>query len=235
MKIQIIYLDNGIKFCLIQLKAFAVSKGIRIKTIVFSTFSQNGPIEQAGKTIIDQVYMSFIVNRFFERYWLYVKEAAVYIINYTFFSINPDLMNFYERWVRVVNYPEAYIKPSIRMLYIWVCYVYIYISNEKLQPRARKMISIVRFGKLYGYKRIYSKIYIVCLDNEKIIRVRDVRFYKRGVPGRNVEKEAFFEVVFDKETEELIFGTICFKTIFGSGKSPALRVSVILRFQEIEV
>jgi len=39
LKIQVIYLDNNIKFYLVQLKTFTTSKKIRIKTIIFSIFN----------------------------------------------------------------------------------------------------------------------------------------------------------------------------------------------------
>ncbi len=92
------------------------------------------------------------------------------------------------------------------------------------------MIPTIRFGRLYNYKKIYGKVYIVCLDNGKIIWVRDVRFYERSVFGGSVEKKALFKVVFDEEIEELIFRTIRFKTTLGSSKSPALQVLITLRF-----
>ncbi len=80
--------------------------------------NQNNLIERAGKTIIDQTYISFIANGLFKGHWLYIEEAAVYIINYILSSINLDSMNLYKHWVRIVNYPEAYIKPSICTLRI---------------------------------------------------------------------------------------------------------------------
>ena len=144
-------------------------------------------------------------------------------------------MSLYERWVRAINYLEAYIKPPIRTLCIWACCVYVYIGNEKLRPRVRKMMFIARLGRLYGYEGIYGKVYVVRLDNGKIIRVRDVRFYEGGVPGGGVEEEALPKVVFDEEAEELILGAVCFRTTFGSGESPVSRAPVTLRFQETEV
>ncbi len=179
--------------------------------------------------------MSLIANRLFKRYWLYIKEAAIYIINYIPSSINPNLMNPYKRWTRTVNYLETYIKLSIRTLCIQVCYTYIYIGNEKLRPRIRKMIPIVRFGKLYSYEEIYGKVYIVRLDNGKIIRVRDVRFYERDIFGESVEEKTLLEAVFDKETEKFTFRTICFKTTFGSSESLVLQTLMISRFQETEI
>ena len=91
-------------------------------------------------------------------------------------------------------------------------------------------MSIARFGRLYGYKRIYSKVYVVRLDNGKIIRVWNIRFYEGGVFGGGVEEEALFEAVFDEEAEEFIFGVVRFRTTFGSGESPVPRVPMILRF-----
>ena len=97
------------------------------------------------------------------------------------------------------------------------------------------MISTTRLEKLYGYKKIYNKVYIVCLNNGKIIRIRNVRFYEKGVLGGSVEEEAFFEAIFDKETEELIFRTIYFKTTFGSNESPVLRILITSQFQKTEI
>jgi len=48
-----IYLDNDIEFYPIELAVFVVKKGIHLKPIVLGVLSQNGPIEQVGKTIID--------------------------------------------------------------------------------------------------------------------------------------------------------------------------------------
>jgi len=92
------------------------------------------------------------------------------------------------------------------------------------------MISTARLGRLYSYKRIYGKVYIVCLNNRKIIRIRDVRFYKRSVPDGNIEEEALFKAVFNEETEEFTFRTIHFKTIFGSGKSLAPQTPITSQF-----
>ncbi len=97
------------------------------------------------------------------------------------------------------------------------------------------MISTTRLEKLYGYKKIYNKVYIVCLNNGKIIRIRNVRFYEKGVLGGSVEEEAFFEAIFDKETEEFTFGIVCFKTTFGFSESLILRISITLWFQKIEI
>jgi len=91
-----------------------------------------------------------------------------------------------------------------------------------LRLQVRKIIPIARFGKLYGYKEIYSKVYIVYLDNGKIIRVRDVRFYEKGVFGGDIEEEALFEVVFNEKIEKFTFGIVYFKTTFGSSESPIL-------------
>jgi len=76
---------------------------------------------------------------------------------------------------------------------------------------------------LYGYKEIYRKVYIAYLDNEKIIRVRDIRFYKGDILDKKDKRKTLPKVVFNKEVEKLIFGEVCFKTIFGSSKLPILR------------
>ncbi len=81
---------------------------------------------------------------------------------------------------------------------------------------------IARFEKLYSYKRIYGKVYIVYLNNEKIIWIQDIRFYEKDVPSENIEEEALFKVIFDEETEELILKTVRFKTMFDSGESLVL-------------
>ena len=97
------------------------------------------------------------------------------------------------------------------------------------------MISTTRFGRLYNYKGIYNKVYVVRLDNKKIIRVRNVRFYEKGIPGKSVEEKTLFEVVFNKETEEFTFRVIRFRTTFGSGESPALRIPMTLQFRKTEI
>jgi len=60
------------------------------------------------------------------------------------------------------------------------------------------------------------------LNNRKIIRVQDIRFYKEDISDRDVEEEALFEAIFDEEAEEFTFETIRFKTTFGSDESPVL-------------
>ena len=92
------------------------------------------------------------------------------------------------------------------------------------------MMPITRFGRLYGYKGIYSKVYIVCLDNGKIIWVWDVRFHEKGVPGGGVEEEVLFKAVFDEEVEKLTFRAIRFKTTLGFSESPISRTPVTSRF-----
>ncbi len=91
------------------------------------------------------------------------------------------------------------------------------------------MIPTIRLDRLYRYKEIYGKMYIVYLDNGKIIRERNVRFYKKDVPGGDEEKEILFEVVFDEEAEKLIFRTVRFCTTLGSGELPVLRAPMTLR------
>ena len=66
LKIQIIHLDNGTKFYLIKLAIFTAKKGIHLKPIVLRTSNQNGPIERIKKIIINQIYISFIINRLFK-------------------------------------------------------------------------------------------------------------------------------------------------------------------------
>ncbi len=82
--------------------------------------------------IIDQVYISFIINGFPEGHWLYIEETAVYIINFISFFINLDSMNPYKRWARIVKYLEVYIKPYIYTFRTWGYKTYVHISNEKL-------------------------------------------------------------------------------------------------------
>ncbi len=160
-----IYLNNGIEFYPIELVAFVIKKSIYLKPIVLRASNQNGPIERTEKTIIDQICISFIANGFLKGYWLYIEEAAVYIINFISSFANPDSVSLYERWACGINFPIEYIKPSIRTFCIQVYKVYIYIGNEKLRPCIRKMMPTVYLKKLYGYEGIYSNIYIVCLDN----------------------------------------------------------------------
>ncbi len=88
------------------------------------------------------------------------------------------------------------------------------------------MILIIWFEKLYNYKKIYNKVYIVYLNNGKIIQIQNIHFYKENVPGKNVKKKALFKTVFNKETEKLIFETIRFKTMFDSNESPVSQISM---------
>ncbi len=81
------------------------------------------------------------------------------------------------------------------------------------------MISMVRFERLYGYKGIYSNVYIVYMDNEKIVYIRNSRFYKGNVFNKREKEEAFSEVVFDEEGEEkLTFGKVQMRFMFSSGE-----------------
>ena len=85
-----------------------------------------------------------------------------------------------------------------------------------------------RLEKLYGYKRIYSKVYIVCLDNGQIVYVRDVRFHKEDPSIERVDEEALLKAVFDKETERFILREV----IFGSGdRLPLFQTLEPLRLQ----
>ncbi len=113
-----IYLNNGIKFYPIELVVFTAKKSIHLKPIVLKVLNQNGLIKQVGKTIIDQTYAFFIVNGLSKRHWPYTEKAAVYIINFTFFSINLDSMSLYEHWVHKINLLVEYIKPPICTLCI---------------------------------------------------------------------------------------------------------------------
>ena len=80
------------------------------------------------------------------------------------------------------------------------------------------MILIARFERLYRYEGIYSKVYIVCFDNGKIIRVQDICFYKGNIPDEKDKGKVFLEVVFNKEIEKLIFKEVCFGITFGFSK-----------------
>jgi len=91
------------------------------------------------------------------------------------------------------------------------------------------MMPTARLGRLYGYKGIYSKVYIVRFDNKKIIRIRDVRFHKRNVFDKDEEEEAFPKAVFDKEAKKLTLRTVCFHTMLGSGESPVPRTPMTSR------
>ena len=75
------------------------------------------------------------------------------------------------------------------------------------------MIPTVYFGKLYRYKRIYSNIYIVCLNNRQIICIRDICFHKEDPPVGKIDEEALPEVVFNEEAEGFVLGEV----MFGSG------------------
>ncbi len=88
------------------------------------------------------------------------------------------------------------------------------------------MIPTTRLKRLYRYEETYNKIYIICFDNRKIIRVRDIRFYKRNIPDKENKREVLFKVVFNNEIEKLTFKKVRFKTIFGSSK---LLISRILK------
>ncbi len=72
------------------------------------------------------------------------------------------------------------------------------------------MMPTVYLEKLYGYKRIYSNIYIVCLDNGQIIYVWDIRFYKEDPSVGEVDEKVLLEVIFDEKIEGFVFGEVIF-------------------------
>ncbi len=84
------------------------------------------------------------------------------------------------------------------------------------------MIPTIQLGRLYRYKEIYNKIYIVRLDNKKIIWIQDVHFYKEDIPDEKDKGKALFKAVFDKEAKEFILGKVRLGTMFGSSKPPTL-------------
>ena len=75
--VKVIYLDNGIEFYPIELETFVIGKDIHLKFIILRTSNQNDLIKRTDKTIIDQIYISFITNGLFKRHWPYVEETAV--------------------------------------------------------------------------------------------------------------------------------------------------------------
>src|SRR6266699_531436 len=97
------------------------------------------------------------------------------------------------------------------------------------------MIFTVRFDRLYGYKRTYRNVYIVRLENDKIIRIRDICFHEGNIFNGRDKKKALLKVVFDKNVdEELIFGKIRFRTTFDSGiEMPVSRIPRTLQLVSI--
>ncbi len=93
------------------------------------------------------------------------------------------------------------------------------------------MISIIQFGRLYRYKRTYRNVYIVHLDNGKIIRIQDIYFHKGNIFNRRDKEKAFLKAVFDKDVDKkLTFRKIRFRIIFGSNiEVPTFRTSKTLQ------
>jgi len=89
---------------------------------------------------------------------------------------------------------------------------------------------IIRFKKIYRYKKIYGNIYIVRLNNGQIIYTQDIRFYKEDPLIKKIDKKILLKIVFDKKTEGFVFK----KVIFDSGdRLSSSRVPEILQLQQI--
>jgi hypothetical protein len=67
---------------------------------------------------MNQAYISFIANGLSKGHWLYIEEAAVYIINFIPSFANPNSINPYKRWAYRINLSVEYIKPFICTRYI---------------------------------------------------------------------------------------------------------------------
>ena len=185
----------------------------------------NGPIEKAGRWIMDLARTTLLQRNSPQSDWPYAEAAAVHVINFLPSDRNPDGECPHTRWAKGIGLPEKFWNPPIKSLKSWGCDAYVHVTRLSDRPRSQKMTPKAVMGKLYMYEG--NKIYLVKLNKSgKILRVKDVRFNDSAdseTPDQD-EKGPIFNAEFDDDIDEneqpLLEVTMGMKSTESSASTP---------------
>jgi len=203
LRVQIIQIDDGTEFCPKEIRAYCEKKGIAYRPIVPLSSEMNGPIEKAGRWIMDLARTTLLQRNCPQSDWPYAEAAAVHVINFIPSDRNPNGECPHTRWSKGIGLPKKFWNPPIKSLKPWGCDAYVHVTRLSDRPRSQKMSPKAVMGKLYMYEG--NKIYLVKLNKSgKILRVKDVRFNDSAdceTPDQD-EKGPIFDAEFDDEIDE---------------------------------
>lgn len=184
LEVLTVQLDNGREFNLVEFMDFSTNCGIQMRCTVAYANEQNGPIERAGRQIMDLARTSLLHQKLGEENWPYAEEAAVHVIN-CLPSKGNDGKSPHEIFAQATRMPPEYINPPVKHLRTFGCRAYVH-ANPVQRPQGRKMMAKAFKGRMFGYEGHHGKIYRIRLDDEgRIIRARDVKFHEAGVPDED--------------------------------------------------
>ena len=90
LQVQIIQIDDGTEFCPKEIHACCEKKGIAYRPIVPLSSEMNGPIEKAGRWIMDLARTTLLQRNCPQSDWPYAEAAAVHVINFIPSDRNPN-------------------------------------------------------------------------------------------------------------------------------------------------
>ncbi|MBE3041263.1 hypothetical protein IMZ48_01485 [Candidatus Bathyarchaeota archaeon] len=144
--------------------------------------------------------------------WLYAIRTATTIINLLLTSSNAGSKSPYKCLSAHIELGGS--KPYIHHLRTFGCTAYVHrkgslkpAKSAKMQPRALK-------GKLVGYDSLRGHIFHVWIPQlDRVLRVRDVRFWEGLDNKPDDHKEPVYEAVFEDpiliETPSLLQSRLC--------------------------
>ena len=159
---------------------FCKEEGIEWIESLPYTPEQNGPIERAGKTIIERSRSLMIDAQLPKSLWPEAYKATTYMVNRTPTRIpKQDKPGEYE-WIIPIQRMHALttgqdVRPNLANLRLYGCRAYIKRTERDLGSKRDKMEPRAIIGYLVGF--IASNIWRIWLPEQKqVVSARDVKF-----------------------------------------------------------
>ena len=147
-KVKKLRTDNGWEFVKYDFEKFCQSEGIIRHKVVTNTPQQNGLAERMNKTILEKVSCMLVSANLPKKFWGEVVNTIVYLIN----KCLSAALNF-----KVPDEVWNGVPPDYSHVRVFGCVAYAHISQEKLEPRAKKCMFMGYPSGVKGYKLWYNE------------------------------------------------------------------------------
>jgi transposase InsO family protein len=172
-KIKRLRTDNGGEFTYGPFMKFCEDEGIARHFTVRNTPQQNGVAERMNRTLLERARCMLSNAGLGREFWAEAVNTACYLVNRSP-STAIDCKTPHEIWSG-----ESADYNSLR---VFGCAAYFHVTEDKLQPRAKK-------GIFLGYAKGVKGYRIWCPELHKFVISRDVTFDESAMPASNKQKD----------------------------------------------
>lgn len=163
---KVLHTDNGGEYCNDAMKNLLEARGIKLETTASYTPQQNARAERDNRTIVESARTMLIRAKIPDYLWAEAVATAVYTLNMTPTSRNPNTTP-YEAWLGK--------KPNLKHLRVFGSAAYRHIPKnfrKKLDDKGKKTIFV-------GYQHESDNYRLFDPQSRKIVESRDVRFIEK--------------------------------------------------------